>query len=60
MENNLKIATPISHLFENENISFQIIDLSDCLECRDHSLNKGFKKQDIRKGGISALGPNER
>ena len=47
MENNLKIATPISHLFENDNFSSQIIDLSDCLECRDHSLDKGFKKQEL-------------
>lgn len=45
MENNLKIATPISHLFEN--FSSQIMDLSDCLECRDHSLDKGFKKQEL-------------
>jgi uncharacterized protein (UPF0276 family) len=47
VENNLKIATPISHLFENDNFSSQIIDLSDCLECRDHSLDKGFKKQEL-------------
>ena len=47
MKNNLKIATPISHLFENDNFSSQIIDLSDCLECRDHSLDKGFKKQEL-------------
>ena len=47
MENNLKIATPISHLFENDNFSSQIIDLSDCLECRDHSSDKGFKKQEL-------------
>lgn len=45
MINNLKIATPISHLFEN--FSSQIMDLSDCLECRDHSLDKGFKKQEL-------------
>ena len=47
MENNLKIASPISHLFENDNFSSQIMDLSDCLECRDHSLDKGFKKQEL-------------
>jgi len=47
VENNLKIATPISHLFENDNFSSQIINLSDCLECRDHSLDKGFKKQEL-------------
>ena len=45
MINNLKIATPISHLFEN--FSSQIMDLSDCLECRDHSFDKGFKKQEL-------------
>ena len=47
MENNLKIATPISHIFEDDNFSSQIIDLSDCLECRDHSLDHSFKKQEL-------------
>lgn len=47
MVNNLKIATPISHLFENDNFSSQIMGFSDCLECRDHSSDKGFKKQEL-------------
>lgn len=47
MVNNLKIATPISHLFNNDTISNDIIKISDCLECRDHSPKKGFKKQEL-------------
>jgi uncharacterized protein (UPF0276 family) len=47
MGNRFKIATPISHLFENDSFSSQIIELSDCLECRDDSVDKGFKKQEL-------------
>ena len=47
MKNSIKIATPISHLFENGKLSSQIISLSDCLECRDHSVDKDFKSQTI-------------
>jgi uncharacterized protein (UPF0276 family) len=43
----MKIATPISHLFENKKFSSQIIKLSDCLECRDHSIDKDFKSQEL-------------
>lgn len=47
MENSIKIATPISHLFENRKFRSQIINLSDCLECRDHSIDKDFKSQEL-------------
>jgi len=47
MNRRLKIATPISHLFENDKFSSQIIKLSCCLECRDNSIDKGFKKQEL-------------
>ncbi len=47
MKNSIKIATPISHLFENGKLSSQIISLSDCLECRDHSVDKDFKSQEL-------------
>ena len=47
MENNFKIATPISHLFNNDISSLKIIEISDCLECRDHSPKKGFKLQEL-------------
>jgi len=32
-----KIATPISHLFKNDDDAKLIVANSDCLECRDHS-----------------------
>ena len=47
MKNSIKIATPISHLFENGKLSSQIMSLSDCLECRDHSVDKDFKSQEL-------------
>ncbi len=47
MKNSIKIATPISHLFENRELSSQIINLSDCLECRDHSIHYDFKSQEL-------------
>ena len=47
MENSIKIATPISHLFDNGKLSSKILNLSDCLECRDHSIDKDFKSQEL-------------
>lgn len=47
MKNSIKIATPVSHLFENAKFSSQIINLSDCLECRDHSIDKDLKSQEL-------------
>lgn len=39
------IATPISNLFQNNQDAMEIIKVSDCLECRDRSLNASFPKQ---------------
>lgn len=43
----IKIATPISHLFENSQFAKEIISNSDCLECRDHSLGRDFDNQEL-------------
>ena len=39
------IATPISHLFENEEDASRIAAVSDCLEIRQRSLNSEFERQ---------------
>jgi len=39
------IATPISHLFENEKDASKIAAVSDCLEVRQRSLNSELNKQ---------------
>jgi hypothetical protein len=39
------IATPISHLFENEEDALKISQVSDCLEVRQRSLNSELEKQ---------------
>jgi sugar phosphate isomerase/epimerase len=41
----IEIATPISHLFEDENVAKKIAAASDCLECRDKSLYNTMEKQ---------------
>lgn len=43
----MKIATPISNLFNNSTIAQEIIKQSHCLECRDHSLSSDFPNQEI-------------
>ena len=43
----IKLATPISHLFENKDYSKIIIDNSDCLECRDRSIESLEKRQEL-------------
>ena len=43
----IKLATPISHLFENKDYSKIIIDNSDCLECRDRSIVSLEKQQEL-------------
>ena len=40
-----KIATPISHQFENANSAKQIIAVSDCLEVRERSLESKWLNQ---------------
>ena len=39
------IATPISHLFENETFGAEIAQVSDCLEVRQRSLDSQLPKQ---------------
>lgn len=43
----IKIATPISHLFENKDYTKKILSFSDCLECRDFSINATLAKQEV-------------
>lgn len=43
----IKIATPISHLFENNKYKDEIIKLSDCLECRDRSIDDKSYSQEL-------------
>ncbi|MBF0189361.1 MAG: hypothetical protein HQL50_15670 [Magnetococcales bacterium] len=42
-----RIATPVSHLFENETDGDTIAALSDCLECRDRSLENSRPDQTL-------------
>lgn len=43
----VKIATPISHLFENKGYAELVIKYSDCLECRDGSFGSPLLKQEL-------------
>lgn len=43
----IKVATPISHLFENPQYAQAIIENSDCLECREHSLDLEFANEEL-------------
>jgi uncharacterized protein (UPF0276 family) len=43
----IKLATPISHLFENKDYQNIIIDNSDVLECRDRSIEHIFDNQEL-------------
>ena len=43
----VKIATPISHLFENKKYAKEIMEHSDCLECRDESLSSPLLNQEV-------------
>jgi len=48
MVNNVpKLATPISHLFKNNDNAEKIIEASDCLECRDYSVKEIYKNQEV-------------
>lgn len=42
-----KLATPISHLFLNEEYRERISKLSDCFECRDRSIKDKMAKQEL-------------
>jgi len=43
----IKLATPISHLFENQEQADIIIKNSDCLECRDRSIVSNESRQEL-------------
>jgi len=43
----LKIATPISHLFKDTLFAKQIIEVSDCLECRDKTIDDKSPNQEL-------------
>lgn len=43
----IKIATPISHLFENGEHAKRIIGYSSCLECRDNTINSTALNQEV-------------
>ena len=43
----IKLATPISHLFENGDLKKRIIEHSDCLECRDRTFNSDAENQEL-------------
>ena len=45
----IRLATPISHLFENKDYEKIIVESSDVLECRDRSIdyNNHISKQEL-------------
>lgn len=43
----IKIATPISHMFNDALLAKQIIDISDCLECRDKTIDNQSPNQEL-------------
>jgi len=51
----LKLATPISHLFNNPRHARHIMENSDCLECRDGSLNSSLPGQEVFHCGIQPI-----
>ena len=51
----VKIASPISHLFENKDYAKKIIAYSDCLECRDFSINSTESIQEIFHSEIQPI-----
>ena len=41
----VKIATPVSHLFNNRSTAKEIISVSNCLEVRESSLKSDWPKE---------------
>ena len=41
----VKIATPVSHLFNNRSTAKEIIAVSNCLEVRESSLKSDWPKE---------------
>jgi len=46
-EQNIKIATPISHLFNNPEDTELILSVSDCLECRDDTILENYDREEL-------------
>jgi len=51
----IKIATPISHLFDDASCAHLIMRNSDCLECRDESLNVNLPTQEVFHCGLQPI-----
>lgn len=51
----VKIATPISHLFDSGKNAHKIMRHSDCLECRDMSYLTTFPKQELFHSEIQPI-----
>lgn len=43
----IKLATPISTLFHGDDAEKEIVSLSDCLECRDHTVASNLPHQEL-------------
>ena len=43
----IKLATPISHLFKEKKSARMIIKHSDCLECRDQTIQSNISNQEL-------------
>ena len=43
----IKIATPISHFFKSSEYSKQLNEISDCLECRDTTIENNSPNQEL-------------
>ncbi|HIA12035.1 MAG TPA: DUF692 family protein [Flavobacteriales bacterium] len=43
----IELATPISHLFKDEEVAKEIIQHSDVLECRDEEIDSNYPRQDV-------------
>jgi len=53
----LKIATPISSLFADTQSAQEILACSDCLECRDHSPQADWPRQELFHTDIQPIHP---
>jgi uncharacterized protein (UPF0276 family) len=53
----IQIATPISHLFEDEAAARAIVDASDCLECRERSIESEAPDQHLLHFDLNLVHP---
>jgi len=44
---NVVLATPVSHLFEDNNVAQKIIEYSDCLEARERTIHLHFPRRHL-------------